>query len=106
MIKLKKFYILLVAILFINSCNTMSDAGKVLRNEKLKTTDEFLVKKREPLVLPPDYNEIPSPRSAQEEKISKGEKTIKEILNVSKDTNNSNEKSSSVEESILKKIRK
>ena len=31
------------------------DARKVLRNEKIKTTDEFLVKKREPLVLPPDY---------------------------------------------------
>ena len=41
----------------------MDDASKVLRNEKIKTTDEFLVKKREPLVLPPDYRTIPEPGS-------------------------------------------
>ena len=77
MIKLNKIYILLVVSIFMNSCNTISDAGKILRNEKLKTSDEFLVKKREPLVLPPDYNEIQSPRSTQKEKTSKEEKTIK-----------------------------
>ena len=43
------------------SCGTMSEAGKVLRNEKIKTTDEFLVKKRQPLVLPPDYDTLPTP---------------------------------------------
>ena len=44
------------------------EAGKVLRNEKIKTTDEFLVKKKEPLVLPPDYEKIPEPGSAKKKK--------------------------------------
>ena len=62
------------------------DAGKVLRNEKTKTTDEFLVKKREPLVLPPDYNEIPKPGSIEEKQKNEKDK-IKEILKVPNDQN-------------------
>ena len=38
-----------------------SEAKKVLSNEKIKTTDEFLVKKRDPLVLPPNYKDLPKP---------------------------------------------
>ena len=37
--------------------------------KKLKTTDEFLVKKKDPLVLPPDYNKIPEPGSLKKKKI-------------------------------------
>ena len=38
---------LLVFLLFILvSCKSLKDAGKVLRNEKITTTDEFLVKKK------------------------------------------------------------
>ena len=48
---------------FLVSCGGLQEAGKVLRNEKIKTTDEFLVKKRNPLVLPPNYEEIPEPGS-------------------------------------------
>ena len=78
------------------SCSSVKDAGKVLRNEKTKSTDEFLVKKREPLVLPPDYNE---------KKINEKDK-IKKILKVPKDQNLEKNKPSNVEESILEKIRK
>ena len=87
------------------SCSSVKDAGKVLRNEKTKSTDEFLVKKREPLVLPPDYNEIPKPGSINEKKINEKDK-IKKILKVPKDQNLEKNKASNVEESILEKIRK
>ena len=53
---MKKIYPLLTVLILLTSCTSLSDAGKVLRNEKIKTTDEFLVKKRKPLVLPTDYN--------------------------------------------------
>ena len=59
---MKKIYFLFFT-LILYSCTSLEDAGKVLRNEKIKTTDEFLIKKKEPLVLPPDYNEIPKPGS-------------------------------------------
>ena len=58
------------------------DAGKVLRNEKIKTTDEFLVKKRKPLVLPPDYKKIPEPGKKKKKKMMK--RKIKKILKVPK----------------------
>ena len=50
------FYIVILFIL--SACTTMEEAGKVLKNEKISTTDEFLVKKRQPLILPPDYDKI------------------------------------------------
>ena len=96
------FYILLT--LFLYSCNTLSDVGKTLRNEKIRTTDEFLVKKREPLSLPPDYKKLPEPRqdnSAKQESKNK----INKILKITK-TQSTKKKSSSVEQSIINKIRK
>ena len=54
------------AMILLVSCG---DVGKALRNEKTITTDEFLVKKRNPLELPPDYKDIPEPG-----KLSKKEK--------------------------------
>ena len=67
--------------LFLISCATAEDAKKVFRNEKVKTTDEFLVKKKQPLELPPDYNNIPKPNSLGEKNKRKNleEKSIKEI---------------------------
>ena len=45
-----------------------------MRNEKTTTTDEFLVKKRKPLVLPPDYNEIPEPGTIKRKQNSDDDK--------------------------------
>ena len=59
---MRKFVLIIVLFIF-SACNTLSDAGKVMRNEKKSSTDEFLVEKRKTLVLPPDYNEIPEPGS-------------------------------------------
>ena len=102
-INLKSLYILSV-IFLLSACSSFQDAGKVLRNEKIKTTDEFLVKKRNPLVLPPNYEEMPKPGSINKKEESQKEK-IKKILKVQEEENN-NSKSTSAEESILKKIRK
>ena len=45
------------------SCGSLNEAGKALRNEKTKTTDEFLIEKRGPLSLPPEMKELPKPMS-------------------------------------------
>ena len=58
---MKKSIFLLIILSYITSCGGIKDAGKVLRNEKIRTTDEFLVKKRNPLVLPPSFEEVPEP---------------------------------------------
>ncbi len=95
-------FILIPFILF--SCTGLEDAAKVLRNEKIKSTDEFLVKKKEPLVLPPDFNKIPEPGSLSKKKEDENEERIKKILKTPGKSNSVNN-SSSVEDSIIEKIR-
>tara|TARA_B100001121_G_C18643699_1_gene600558 strand:- start:581 stop:886 length:306 start_codon:yes stop_codon:yes gene_type:complete len=101
---MKNIYFLFFALFFLSSCGGLKDAGKVLRNEKITTTDEFLVKKKRPLVLPPDYQKLPKPGELNQ---SKGDETenIKKILKVPKEGVSKNS-SSSTEKSILNKIRK
>ena len=61
--KIKKLLLFITLISFLYSCGGASDAAKVLRNEKIRNTDEFFVKKRDPLILPPDYNTLPEPNT-------------------------------------------
>ena len=42
---MKKFLVIFPLIMLITACTSLDDAGKVLRNEKVRTTDEFLIKK-------------------------------------------------------------
>ena len=104
MTRFKNLSLFLVIVIILTSCNTMSDVGKVMRNEKVKTTDEFLVKKRGPLILPPDFDKIPEPGSINDEKDEDKEK-IQKILKVQEDKKGDS-KSSSIENEILNKIRK
>ena len=92
---------ILIIIFFVTSCQSLKNAKKTLAGEKEFTTDEFMVKKKNPLILPPDYENLPTPdeEAAAKEEISNFEKT----LGASIEDNSS--KSSSAEESILKEIR-
>ena len=93
----------LIIFLILYSCNSLGEVGSVLRNEKIRTTDEFLVKKRAPLVIPPEIEKIPEPGSKKMKKIDEKDK-IRKILQAN-DAEGEN-KSSSVEDSILNQIRK
>lgn len=99
---MRTFIKTLIILLFLTSCG---DVGKVLRNEKINSTDEFLVKKKGPLVLPPNYEEIPTPDSILK-KTDKEQDKIKSILKAPKKQSGPKTNSSSVEQSILEKIRK
>ena len=101
---MKKLFLLFLTSVLI-SCSGLNDVGKVMRNEKTTTTDEFLVKKKKPLVLPPDYNEIPEPGTIKRKQNSDDDK-IKEILKATEKKENSDKINSSVENSILRQIRK
>jgi hypothetical protein len=72
---MKKITLVALTLLILNSCGGFKEAGKVLRNEKTKTTDEFFVKKKQPLVLPPDYDKIPEPGTLKEKKNRRSRKT-------------------------------
>ena len=98
-----KIYLLLI-IFFLSSCSGFKEAGKILRNEKVSTNDEFLVRKKEPLILPPDYKKMPVPGSILKKENDEKEK-IKKILKTPEE-NKRNTNSSSIEESIINQIRK
>ena len=96
----KKIIYILSIIFFVTSCETMSSVKRGLTGEKRVSTDEFLIKKKDPLIMPPDYENLPSPdeRISAKKEISSFEKS----LGTSIEDNSST--SSSAEESILKKI--
>ena len=91
---------MLFIIFFVTSCQTMGDVKRGLTGEKKISTDEFFIKKKDPLIMPPDYENLPTPeeRTSARQEISDFEKT----LEISIEDNSST--SSSAESSILKEI--
>ena len=97
----KKIIYILTLIFFVTSCQTMDTVKRGLTGEKRLATDEFLIKKKDPLILPPDYENLPTPddRIVASEENSIFEKTLETSIEESSSS------SGSVEDSILKKIR-
>jgi hypothetical protein len=89
------------------SCQSVKEG---LAGKQRKGGDEFLVKKKNPLVKPKNFNELPTPKNEQldipESEINDIEKLLKiENKKTSKDiVNSSNLKS--LEKTILEKINK
>ena len=107
---MKKVLLTIIILSFFNSCQSVSEGFKL---KKKNNGDEFLVEKKNPLVLPPDYSELPTPENInslnKNENITENDKDkFEKIINKSKNTDNSEQKvmSSSIEESILKNIKK
>ena len=100
MFKNKIVFFMMLSFL-ITSCESMREG---LTGSKNQSTDEFLVKKKDPLVLPPDFENLPNPseRQVSVEEMTSFEKTLKKqtISESSSATENS------VEESILNQIKK
>ena len=98
---LKIFIFFNLAILLITSCTTVK---KGFQNPKKNNSDEFLVEKKSPLVMPPDFDELPIPR-VDENKTETERNSIKELIteNSSDNKNNVNE-NKDLEASILDKI--
>ena len=103
---MKILFLLLISISLV-SCGSWGDAKKVLKNEKIRTTDEFLVKKKEPLELPPDFSDIPKPDTLKKD-VSKNteDQKIRKMLNAVNKEQENEKKFSTTENSILNKIRK
>jgi len=101
---IKNFYFINIVLILLTACSGIKDAGKILRNEKIRTTDEFLVKKRNPLVLPPNYEEVLKPGEILKKKQDQEDNIKKLLKNV--ETKDDKKPPSSIENSILNKIKK
>ena len=100
MFKNKIVFFMMLSFL-ITSCESLREG---LTGSKNQSTDEFLVKKKDPLVLPPDFENLPDPSESKAdiEEITSFEKT----LNTQTMTESSSATEDSVEGSILNQIRK
>jgi len=94
-----KYKFLIIIFLFFTFSACSGVGGK--RSEK---SDEFLIEKKNPLVMPPDIDDLPKPKDSAE--VKKTEDNFKETLKSNNEsTNNSSTNSSgSLQESIIKKI--
>ena len=102
----KKITKITLIMFMLSSCsNTVDSVKKGLTGAKSNSADEFLIKKKDPLILPPEFDKVPAPDTLSKKKIDSEEK-FKDILKKQKKTNVKNKQPSSTEESVLKKITK
>ena len=106
MIKFLKISKLLILILFLYSCGSV---GEALQGKKRSDQgDEFLIDKKNPLVLPPDFDKLPTPGEVDKstKDINSDQSNIKNLLknDDNKIVSKSGE-SSSIEGFILQKIK-
>ena len=102
--------IIFITSLFLLSC---SDGLKGFKLKKKSTSgDEFLIQKKDPLVLPPDFSKLPNPDEEVKEKKSEDNEESQIEMLFKKDNSdvqeneNSNSSDSGLKKSILKKIQK
>tara|TARA_Y100000741_G_scaffold209667_1_gene159644 strand:+ start:344 stop:673 length:330 start_codon:yes stop_codon:yes gene_type:complete len=97
--------ILVISIL--TSCKTLTEG---LSGKKKDGSDVFLVKKKNPLIVPKEYNELPKPISDQDDnELNNIDDDVKQmfsdLFDTSDNENFSMTSDSSLEESVLKKIK-
>ena len=100
-----KIFLLLNLILFLFSCGT---AKKAFTNQKKNSSDEFMVEKKSPLVMPPDYGELLAPKNDQNN-LEIEDTKIKELIvnEENKDSNNEfSDTNKNFEETLIEKIKK
>ena len=100
----KNFY-LIILLLILCSCQGVKDA---LSGKKYENSDEFLVIKKNPLVLPPNFNDLPTPKDVKDEtQIENIENEIEDLLSSVKNNEEILESSSSsdTEDFVLEKIK-
>ena len=102
--------IIIIIFFLITACaSSWQDVKKGLGGEKRTSTDEFLVRKKEPLVMPPKWKNLPEPGGVMKSDDEVREATdIEELIKLGKNkesSTNYEQGNGSLEESILKKIK-
>ena len=104
--KYLKLFGVLNLLLLLLSCGLVKEG---FQNPKKKSSDEFLVEKKSPLVMPPNFNELPVPKIDQNVENTDNNK-IKEILQDKENKLDGNsettEMNNTFEENLIEKIKK
>ena len=106
---MNKNYFFIIILFLLCSCQNVKDA---LSGKKYENSDEFLVIKKNPLILPPNFNDLPTPKDVDDiTQIENIENEIEDLLSSIKD-NDDNDKetagsssSTDTESFVLDKIK-
>ena len=103
--KKSNIFLVLLMMLLTVSCQTVKNAVSGVKQEN---SDEFLVQKKHPLVLPPDFTDLPVPYD-ESPKVTEVqiEDDIEKLLGMENNTKSTSgtSDSSSIESFVLKKIK-
>ncbi len=96
--------ILLLAIVFFTfqSCQTVKEG---FTSQKKKSTDEFLVEKKSPLVMPPEFNELPLPKTSENIEENESGNNIEKLISNNSSTEGSQPQDKNFENLIIEKIK-
>ena len=101
MIKNKLKLILIISLLpLLSYCGGVKDALE--GQKRSEQSDEFLVKKKNPLQMPPDINKLPTPGGDMEINGKQKNDEVKELLKIKQNSNSSN---SNDESDLLNKMK-
>ena len=100
--KIFKKLILLSFIYILTSCGTLKEGFK---NQKKDSSDEFLVEKKSPLVMPPDFNELPLPKTSENIEENESKNNIEKLISNNNSPESSGAQDKNFENSIIEKIK-
>ena len=102
--KIRSILFLVIVFFTFQSCQTVKEG---LTSQKKKSTDEFLVEKKSPLVMPPDFNELPLPKISEniEEEENESGNNIEKLISNNNSPESSDVQDKNFENLIIEKIK-
>ena len=102
--KIRSTFFLVIVFFIFQSCQTVKEG---FTSQKKKSTDEFLVEKKSPLVMPPDFNELPLPKISEniEEEENESGNNIEKLISNNNSPESSGVQDKNFENSIIEKIK-
>ena len=106
--KYKSLFFAALVSLFLLSCQSVQDG---LTLKKKENTEQFLIEKKKPLIMPPDFDDLPQPGNLdlENEKAENDELNLESLIQGSNKSNGENindEISSEIQKKIDKKLQK
>ena len=101
--KIRSILFLVIVFFTFQSCQTVKEG---FTSQKKKSTDEFLVEKKSPLVMPPDFNELPLPKISEniEEEENESGSNIEKLISNNNSPESSGVQDKNFENLIIEKI--
>ena len=97
-----KIIISLLLLCILTSCQSARE-GFTLK--KKDNSDEFLVEKKNPLIMPPNYEELPKPEDIQSSSDNKNEDEFKKVINSTKKSDaETSTKKTTLEQLVIENI--